>query len=115
MTDYRGAASEGNRAANLMKKRANQKEELELMKQKIAEVSHAGPETSTMNARIFVSLMGRLRLQEHGTAKFEVTNKFATSYDVVEEQLKSSTVGMAMTCYCASLVPLTLLLRNRVW
>lgn len=32
-------------------------------------------------------------LQEHGTNKFEVQDKFATSYDVVEEQLKSSTIG----------------------
>ena len=80
-----------------------------------AEVSHAGPETSTTECTYFVSLVGHLRLQEHGTAKFEVTNKFSTSYDVVEEQLKSSTVGMAMTCYYASLVPQTLLLRNRVW
>ena len=34
-----------------------------------------------------------LFLQEHGTNKFEVQDKFATSYDVVEEQLKSSTIG----------------------
>ena len=38
MAQYKGAASEGNRAANLMKKRERQKEELELLKKKIAEV-----------------------------------------------------------------------------
>lgn len=68
MAHYKGAASEGNRAANLMKKRERQKEELELLKKKIAD--------------------------EHGTNKFEVQDKFATSYDVVEEQLKSSTIGL---------------------
>ena len=39
MAHYKGAASEGNRAANLMKKREKQKEEIELLKKKIAEVS----------------------------------------------------------------------------
>ena len=39
MADYHGAASEGTRAQNLMKKREKQKEELEKIKQKISEVS----------------------------------------------------------------------------
>ena len=39
MADYHGAASEGTRAQNLMKKREKQKEELEKLKQKIADVS----------------------------------------------------------------------------
>ena len=36
-------------------------------------------------------------MQEHAlksTAKFKVTDKFATSFDAVEEELKSSTVGL---------------------
>eukprot|EP00731_Ephydatia_muelleri_P002529 Em0001g2529a len=69
MAQYKGAASEGARAMNLMKKREQQRQELEKMKQKIAE--------------------------EHAIkSNFEVTNKFATSFDMVEEQLKSSTVGL---------------------
>lgn len=39
MAQYKGAASEGNRAANLMKKRERAREELELMKMKISEVA----------------------------------------------------------------------------
>ena len=42
MADYHGAASEGTRAQNLMKKREKQKEELEKLKQKIADVSLSG-------------------------------------------------------------------------
>lgn len=41
MAHYKGAASEGNRAANLIKKRERQKEELEVLKKKIADVSIA--------------------------------------------------------------------------
>ena len=40
MAHYKGAASEGNRAAQLIKKRENAKEELERLKQKISEVSN---------------------------------------------------------------------------
>lgn len=68
MAHYKGAASEGNRAVNLLKQREKQKEELELLKKKIAD--------------------------EHGSTKFDVRDKFATSYDVVEEQFKSSTIGL---------------------
>ncbi len=42
MAHYKGAASEGNRAAQLMKKREKAKEELEKLKQKIAEVCTTG-------------------------------------------------------------------------
>lgn len=38
MAHYKGAASEGNRAAQLLKKREKAKEELERLKQKISEV-----------------------------------------------------------------------------
>ena len=38
MAQYKGAAREGQRAAHLMKKREKQKEELELLKKKIADV-----------------------------------------------------------------------------
>lgn len=38
MAHYKGAASEGNRAATLMKQREKQKEELEFLKKKIADV-----------------------------------------------------------------------------
>lgn len=38
MAQYKGAASEGTRAANLMKKREKEREELEMRKQKISEV-----------------------------------------------------------------------------
>ena len=40
MAHYKGAASEGTRAANLLKKREKRKEEFERMKQKISEVVH---------------------------------------------------------------------------
>ena len=39
MAHYKGAASEGTRAVNLLKKREKAKEELEKIKQKISEVS----------------------------------------------------------------------------
>lgn len=39
MAHYKGAASEGTRAVNLLKKREKAKEELERLKQKISEVS----------------------------------------------------------------------------
>lgn len=38
MAHFKGAASEGTRAVNLLKKREKQKEELEKIKQKISEV-----------------------------------------------------------------------------
>ena len=39
MAHYKGAASEGTRAVNLLKKRERAREELERMKQKISEVT----------------------------------------------------------------------------
>ena len=39
MAHYKGAASEGTRAVNLLKKRERAREELERLKQKISEVS----------------------------------------------------------------------------
>lgn len=39
MAHYKGAASEGTRAVNLLKKREKAKEELERLKQKISDVS----------------------------------------------------------------------------
>jgi len=39
MAHYKGAASEGTRAVNLLKKREKAKEELEKIKQKISEVT----------------------------------------------------------------------------
>ncbi|XP_064400074.1 protein FAM50A-like [Halichondria panicea] len=71
MAQYKGAASEGNRAANLLKQRERAKEELERMKMKISE------EHSVKTAGMF-----------------QVTDKFTTSFDAVEEELKSSTVGL---------------------
>ena len=38
MAHYKGAASEGTRAVNLLKRREKQREELEKLKQKISEV-----------------------------------------------------------------------------
>ena len=91
MAHYKGAASEGSRAVNLMKQRERQKEELELLKKKIAEVRFL-----LYNFCACVEYH-QLSQQEHGTTKFEVSDKFATSFDVVEEQLKSSTVGKLCT------------------
>lgn len=42
MAHYKGAASEGTRAVNLMKRRERAREELERMKQKISEVNISG-------------------------------------------------------------------------
>lgn len=66
MATYKGAASEAGRAANLIKKRELQVEEVKYKKKKIEE--------------------------EMKVANIE--NKFATHYDAVEQQLKSSTIGL---------------------
>ena len=42
MAQYKGAASEGTRAVNLLKRREKQREELEKIKQKISEVNIPG-------------------------------------------------------------------------
>jgi len=66
MAQYKGAASEAGRAMQLVKKRERQLEEIELRKKKIEE---------------------DLKLSS-------IENKFAAHYDAVEQQLKSSTIGL---------------------
>lgn len=66
MAHYKGAASEAGRAAQLMKKREIQLQEIEFRKKKIEE---------------------ELKLDK-------IENKFATHYDAVEQQLKTSTIGL---------------------
>lgn len=66
MANYKGAASEAGRAMQIQKKREREKEDLELRKKKIE---------------------GDLKLSVIG-------NKFKTHYDAIEQQLKSSTVGL---------------------
>ncbi|GAB6020508.1 hypothetical protein CHUAL_003193 [Chamberlinius hualienensis] len=66
MAHYKGAASEGGRAMQLQKKREKAIEDLEIRKKKIEE---------------------ELKLSK-------IENKFATHYDAVEQQLKSSTIGL---------------------
>lgn len=66
MAHYKGAASEGGRAMQLIKKREQQQQDIELRKKKIEE---------------------ELKLSN-------IEQKFATHYDAVEQQLKSSTIGL---------------------
>ncbi|XP_055380187.1 protein FAM50 homolog [Condylostylus longicornis] len=66
MAHYKGAASEAGRAMQLMKKREIAQQEIELRKKKIEE---------------------DLRIAN-------IENKFASHYDAVEQQLKSSTIGL---------------------
>ncbi|PVD25693.1 hypothetical protein C0Q70_13353 [Pomacea canaliculata] len=66
MAQYKGAASEGGRAANLIKKRQKELEEIEAKKRKIEEEMKIG----------------------------SITNKFAAHYDAIEQSLKSSTIGL---------------------
>ncbi|KAI5643597.1 XAP5, circadian clock regulator domain-containing protein [Phthorimaea operculella] len=66
MAHYKGAASEAGRAMHLMKKREKAQQEIELRKKKIEE---------------------DLKIEN-------IENKFATHYDAVEAQLKSSTIGL---------------------
>jgi protein FAM50 len=66
MAHYKGAASEAGRAMQLMKKREIAQQEIEFKKKKIEE---------------------DLKLSN-------IENKFATHYDAVEQQLKSSTIGL---------------------
>lgn len=66
MAHYKGAASEGGRAAQLMKKRELEQQEIEFRKKKLEE---------------------ELKLNN-------IENKFATHYDAVEQQLKTSTIGL---------------------
>ncbi|XP_076259757.1 protein FAM50 homolog [Rhynchophorus ferrugineus] len=66
MAHYKGAASEAGRAMQLMKKREKEMQDLEIRKKKIEE---------------------DLKINN-------IENKFATHYDAVEQQLKSSTIGL---------------------
>lgn len=66
MAHYKGAASEAGRAKQLMKKREQAQQEIEFRKKKIEE---------------------DLRINN-------IENKFASHYDDVEQQLKSSTIGL---------------------
>lgn len=66
MAHYKGAASEAGRAMALMKKRELAQQEIEFRKKKIEE---------------------DLRINN-------IENKFASHYDAVEQQLKSSTIGL---------------------
>ncbi|KAG5282616.1 hypothetical protein AALO_G00057960 [Alosa alosa] len=67
MAQYKGAASEAGRAMQLMKKREREREQLEQLKQKIA---------------------------EDNMVKANIDKKFSAHYDAVEQELKSSTVGL---------------------
>ncbi|XP_055324417.1 protein FAM50 homolog [Sitodiplosis mosellana] len=66
MAHYKGAASEAGRAMQLMKKREIAQQEIEFRKKKIEE---------------------ELKINA-------IENKFATHYDAVEQQLKTSTIGL---------------------
>lgn len=66
MAHYKGAASEAGRAMQLMKKRELAQQEIEYRKKKIEE---------------------ELKV-------YNIEKKFATHYDAVEQQLKSSTIGL---------------------
>lgn len=66
MAHYKGAASEAGRAMQLMKKREIAQQEIELRKRKIED-----------------------DLKIHN-----IENKFATHYNAVEQQLKTSTIGL---------------------
>ncbi|XP_038054501.1 protein FAM50A-like [Patiria miniata] len=68
MTEYKGAASEAGRALQLIKKRDKQKENMEKLKQKIE--------------------------QENLSKVAPISAKFTAHYDAVEQQLKSSTIGL---------------------
>ncbi|KXJ25444.1 protein FAM50A-A [Exaiptasia diaphana] len=66
MAEYKGASREGQRAQALLKKREKMKEDMEARKKKIAEKNKIG----------------------------DITSKFSSQYDVVEQQLKESTIGL---------------------
>lgn len=66
MAHYKGAATEATRAMNIMKKREKAKEELELKKKKFEEDLKLGT----------------------------IDDKFSTHHDAIENQLRSSTVGL---------------------
>lgn len=65
MAFYKGAASEAGRAEKLLKKREKEQQELEIRKKKIEK-----------------------------DLNVSIENKFFTHYDAVEQQIKSSTIGL---------------------
>ncbi|KAL2791279.1 protein FAM50B [Daubentonia madagascariensis] len=67
MAQYKGTMREAGRAMHLIKKREKQKEQMEVLKQRIAEET---------------------------ILKSKVDKKFSAHYDAVEAELKSSTVGL---------------------
>ncbi|XP_042536293.1 protein FAM50B [Dipodomys spectabilis] len=67
MAQYKGTMREAGRAMHLIKKREKQKEQMEVLKQRIAEET---------------------------IMKSKVDKKFSAHYDAVEAELKSSTVGL---------------------
>ncbi|XP_037700763.1 protein FAM50B [Choloepus didactylus] len=67
MAQYKGTMREAGRAMHLIKKREKQKEQMEVLKQRIAEET---------------------------ISKSKVDKKFSAHYDAVEAELKSSTVGL---------------------
>lgn len=67
MAQYKGTMREAGRALHLLKKREKQKEQMEVLKQRIAEET---------------------------ISKSKVDKKFSAHYDAVEAELKSSTVGL---------------------
>ncbi|XP_073937837.1 protein FAM50B [Castor canadensis] len=67
MAQYKGTMREAGRAMHLIKKREKQKEQMEVLKQRIAEET---------------------------IIKSQVDKKFSAHYDAVEAELKSSTVGL---------------------
>ncbi|KAK8724450.1 hypothetical protein OTU49_011072, partial [Cherax quadricarinatus] len=66
MAQYKGAASEAGRAMQIKKRREREQEEMEQKKRKLEE---------------------SLKINK-------IENKFAVHYDAVEQQLKSSTIGL---------------------
>ncbi|KAB1257679.1 Protein FAM50A [Camelus dromedarius] len=67
MAQYKGAESEASRAIHLLKKREKQREQMEHMKQRIA---------------------------QENLVKSNIDRKFSAHYDAVEAELKSSMVGL---------------------
>jgi protein FAM50 len=67
MAHYKGAATEGTRAINLMKKREQAKQEIERLKQKIT---------------------------EDNDMRSGIDRKFDSHFDFVENQLKNETIGL---------------------
>ena len=103
MAEYKGAAKEGARAMALMKKREKMKADIEAAKNKISEVgflyvniiffrklSIDGNEINQTIELLF-GLIWICFSQNHKIA--DISNKFSSHYDVVEQQLKSSTIG----------------------